>query len=62
MITYITTDASDHYHHDETCEAFQAGRRGSEAHGYRIHEVRDVTAEQAVAERKTPCPACVEES
>jgi hypothetical protein len=58
---YITTDASDYYHRNVQCEAFQAGRRGSEAAGYRSHDVRKVTAEQAEQESKTPCTTCLTE-
>ncbi|MBB5782626.1 hypothetical protein [Nonomuraea jabiensis] len=60
MSEYITTDASDCYHSSEECEAFKAGRRGSDAAGYRLHEIRRVTAEQAEGQRKTACPVCAE--
>lgn len=56
----ITTDASDRYHASEDCAAFQAGRQGSEAHGYTLHEIRTLPAADAEAEGKTPCPACVQ--
>jgi hypothetical protein len=57
MPGYITTDASDYYHASEDCSAFQAGRRGSEAAGYQLHEIRRVTAELAAGMK--PCQACL---
>lgn len=56
----ITTDASDHYHDNQDCSAFHAGRRGSKAHGYQLHDVRNVSASEAEAEGKTACPTCLE--
>ncbi|WP_101791003.1 hypothetical protein [Nonomuraea indica] len=55
----ITTTASDCYHASEDCPAWKAGRQGSEAHGYTLHEIRRLTVADAEAAKKKPCPTCV---
>ncbi len=55
----ITTRGSDCYHASEDCPMFQAGRRGSESQGNRLHNLLRMPAAEARAGDWTPCPGCV---
>ncbi|GAA2460382.1 hypothetical protein [Streptomyces macrosporus] len=55
----ITTSGSDRYHAREDCDWYQAGRRGSEAQGYRLHEPTWTSVAEAEAAGRTACGNCV---
>ncbi|TYB69709.1 hypothetical protein FXF51_05980 [Nonomuraea sp. PA05] len=57
---YITTDASDFYHRDQECPAFQRGRNASAPNNYESHPIREVSEEETAKMR--PCTTCLGET